>query len=1033
MSRRILMWLCLMVPVGLFGAVHATAQEGGTIRGQVRSVEGGPIAAVQVYLEGQSFGSITGVDGRYTINNVPAGTYTVIAQVIGYETGREEGVSVAAGAPVDLDFALQMQVMALDEIVVTGVAEATSRALVPFTVGRVGTEEIPIPPANALGALQGRVAGANIIQGSQPGSGVSIMLRSPTSINRENAPLLVVDGVIGANSADLSTLDIESIEVIKGAAAASLYGSRAASGVVQIRTRRGSSLPRDETRISVRSEFGNSDIPHPIAWATHHPFQLNSQGQFLDNDGNVVPRGLAAANRFAIQDQRYPGEIYDHIGSLFNPGQYTTNSATFGHNGGSTSWLATVSDHREAGVVRENRGYQRNDFRLNLDHQLRDDFRIALSGFHMRSDRENLYGNVFFDFVQLSPDVNLLVPDEDGTPYAFQPDESGIRPNPLYMLATQDREARRLRTMGSADLRYNPTPWLAFDVTGSYDRSDRRTDVYIPKGVKTSNAPTGDPGYASRTTGIDDQFNGSAGLALTRSFGQLNTRTYLRGSYESSDTEVFEASGDIFSVGGIPGLDALQTVAIGSEDETVRTTGYLLNSDLNYDERYIVSGLLRRDGSSVFGPEDRWHTYYRGSAAYRMAEEAWWPFADVNEFKLRYSIGTAGGRPDFADQYEVFSIVSGGGVALSSLGNRFLRPEKSTEQEMGLDVVAFNRYSLQLTYATQTTTDQLVQVPLPSLFGFSSQWQNAGTVEGNSWEAQLEARLIQRPGLRWSATLIADRSRNQITEYDRPCHNSGLGYRCAGEWLGVIYSQKFLRGTDDLGTHLGGVHTGSAAAWDVNEDGLLVPVGAGNSFRDGISSELWGTSVSIDGESYPWGMPVRLLDESGNPVRVQTGDSNPSFRWGISNQVEWRNFSFFGLVDSQVGGHIYNATKQRMYQHQRHGEQDQHNEPDELKKPIAYYAGFLYNANSDIDWFVEDASYVKLRELSVRYRFDPTRLSGLTGGRVGDVSLSLIGRNLLTFTDYTGYDPDIGSTTNREDSFDYPVYRTLSASVEISF
>lgn len=1028
-------WRSLLLPliaVTLL-APSAAAQERGTVQGVVRNVEGAPLPSTQLFLEGTGSGTLAGADGRYVIQGVQAGNYTLVAQVIGYATQRKP-VTVAAGASATADFTMEMEVMALSEIVVTGVSEATSRALVPFTVGQVGTEDMPVPAQNAVAALQGKVAGVNIVKGSQPGSGLDILLRTPTSINRETQPMIVVDGVIlGASSVDINSLDVESIEVVKGAAAASLYGSRAAAGVIQIRTRRGSSLPMGDTRISVRSEIGTSDIANPIRWATRHNFLMNEQGQYLNEDGEVVPRSLATTTPQGFQDQTYPGTVYDNIGSLFDPGNYFVNSATFGHNTGTTSWLATASNQQEAGVVRGNEGYDRTDFRLNLDHQLRDDLRLSLSTFHMRSRRDEMYGNVFFDFVMQAPDVNLLQADEDGTPYAFQPDEAGIRPNPLYMIATQDRNTRRLRTMGSADVRYHPMDWLSIDLTGSYDRSDAERSTYIPKGVKTAENTLGDPGTASRGETVADALNMTAGVTLSRDFGLLSARTTFRGSYEKNESAGFEASGQDMAVGGIPDLDALRSVTISSSASDVRAHSYLVNTDFNWGDRYIFNALVRRDGSSVFGPEERWHTYYRGSAGYRMAEEAWWPFHDISEFKLRYSRGTAGGRPNFADQYEVFSILSGGGLSLSTLGNRYLKPEKSTEQEMGIDVVAFDRFSLQLTYATQKTVDQLISVPLPSLFGFSSQWQNAGTIEGDTYEATLEARLVQRPGFRWTMGVVADRSRNEITEYDRPCHTAGLGYRCAGEQLGTIYTQKLLGGAGDLATHRGGLHAASAGAFDVNDDGLLVPVGVGNSWTDGVAKDLWGTTVQVDGVNYAWGIPVRLVDADGNPLIVRTGDANPDFHWSLSNNFQFGNFSIFGLIDSQVGGDIYNTTKQRMYQWQRHGDEDQAGKPEERKKPVAYYTAGLYNGNTEVDWFVEDGSFVKLRELSVRYELDPSRVGFLRPLKFGGVSLALIGRNLLTWTDYSGYDPEVGNALNRVDSFDYPMYRTLTGSVEITF
>ncbi len=1016
-------------------SVPLAGQERGSVAGSVRSTEGTPIGGAQVFIEGLDLGGLANESGRFAILNVPAGTYTIVAEFLGYAQARQEGVVVLPGQATVVDLEMRTQVLSLSEIVVTGVASATSRAMVPFTVATVNKEAIPVPPPNAFAALEGKVAGARIIRGGQPGSGVSILMRTPTSVNRENAPLMVVDGVILAgSSADISSMDIESIEVVKGAAAASIYGSRAAAGVVHIRTTRGTGLETNRTRFSVRSEYGISDIPRPIETAKYHNFRMNEAGtEFLNAAGEVVPRWLAATTQYGFMDQEYPDRIYDHVNSLFNPNNFYTNTGTFGYNTGTTSWLATVSQQNEAGVVRGNDGYNRYDFRLNLDHRLRNDLSLSVSTFHMRSDRENLYGDVFFDFVMIAPDVDLLQPDPDGTTYAFQPDPSGIRANPLYMIATQDREAKRLRTMGSADLRYNPLAWLGFDMNVSYDRSDTRTTVWIPKGVKTSDYPTGNPGYSSSGMGVGDAINATAGVSVSRDFGDLRTRTTLRGLMERADDYSVSASGDNMSVGGIPDLDALLIPAIGSSESTVRSSGYFVNSDLSWRDRYILNALVRRDGSSLFGPEERWATYYRASAAYRMASEPWWPFEQINEFKLRYSRGTAGGRPGFADQYEVFSLLSGGGLSLATLGNKYLKPEKATEQEIGLDMVALERFFLQLTYANQRTTDQLVSVPLPSLFGFSNQWQNAGTIEGTTYEATLEARIIDRSNLRWSMTLVGDRSRNKIVEYDRPCHTDGLGYRCAGEQLGMMYTQTLVRNPKDLAEHRGGLHANSLDQFQVNDDGLMVPVGAGNSYRDGVGKNLWGTNVTIDGRSYAWGMPFKLLTEAGTAVYRKTGDSNPDFKWGFSNQVQWGDLSLAALVDGQVGGNIYNETRQRMHQWERHGDEVQAGKPEELKKPSSYYVGPLYNAASYIDWWVEDASFVKLRELSLRYRLDPSRLGPLARLNMDRVVLGLIARNLFTWTEYRGFDPEIGGVLDREDSFDYPAYRTLTASFEIVF
>jgi TonB-linked SusC/RagA family outer membrane protein len=1015
-----------------FIAIPLHAQDAGTIAGTVTADDGSVMSSVQISVEGTSLGALSDGGGQYQITNVPAGEYTVVAQSLGYGTVREEGVSVTAGQTTEINFQLARRALELSGIVVTGVTEATERANVPFSVGRLSSDDMPVMPTSAVGALQSRVAGAQVVQSSRPGVSDNIMLRTPTSVNRSNQPLFVVDGVILTESdVDISSMDIESIEVVKGAAAASLYGSRAAAGVVQIRTVRGSSHEEGQTVFRVRSEFGTSEIANPIAWAQHHNFRMNDQGQFIGSDGQVAEdRSQAATTRFGFQDQQYPGAVYDNIGALFSPGNTQSHQVSLGHNAAGTGWQATAGRQTEGGVVRGHDGYERTDLRLNVDHRPRDDLSVSVNAFHMRSFRDNLPGNTFFDFIQIAPDVDLLQPDPDGTPFVFQPDPQGIRVNPLYRIHNQTHEDRRTRTLAGADARYSPLSWLSVDVNVSYDRSDREGFNWIPRGSKTDDRPDGGDGESNRFSAFTDGLNASGGISLTRFFGDLRARTAIRGLIEEENRNQISAGGSNMAVGGIPDLGVNQSVSIGSLEETVRSTGGFLTTELDYDNRYIMNALVRRDGSSLFGPDQRWHTYYRLSGAYRMASEDWWPFDDIGEFRLRYSRGTAGGRPNFADRFEVFNVGSGGTLSLATLGNRELRPEKTTEQEFGIDVIAFDRLSVEMVYARQETVDQLIQVPLPSMFGFGSQWQNAGTIEGSTFEVQANFAVLERPNFTWMAGIVADRSTNRITAYDSPCFLDGNLYRCAGERFGTMWGQRFATGFEDIG-HLH--DSGSAGAFQVNDDGLLVAVGEGNSWRDGVSQELWGSTVTVDGREYDWGMPIMQVDEDGQRQLHRIGDSNPDLTLGFSNTVNWGQVSLYGLLDTQFGGEVYNRTKQRMYQWARAGDQDQVGRSDEEKKPLSYYSSYLYDVNRRNSWFVEDASFVRLRELSVSYNMDANRFGFLQGTGVDRVNLSLVGRNLIYWTDYSGYDPSVGTSINRDDNFAYPSYRSLTASVDIRF
>jgi hypothetical protein len=206
-----------------------------------------------------------------------------------------------------------------------------------------------------------------------------------------------------------------------------------------------------------------------------------------------------------------------------------------------------------------------------------------------------------------------------------------------------------------------------------------------------------------------------------------------------------------------------------------------------------------------------------------------------------------------------------------------------------------------------------------------------------------------------------------------------------------------------------------------------------------VSASRWGETVSIGGVNYRWGLPIRLLDASGNPAVVRIGDSNADFHFGVSNEVTWRNLVLYGLVDVQVGGQVYNATKQRQYQWYRSGDEDQVGKADSLKKPPAYYAA-LYNGDDENNWFVEPGGFVKLRELAIRYQVPTQYLAGLRSLGIRSAYLSLVGRNLFTITNYSGYDPevrDVETNTNnpvaRVDDFDYPRYRTLTMTVQLEF
>lgn len=1017
---------------------RAAAQGTGRITGTVTdSALGRGLSNAQISVSGTRLRAESDDQGRYIVVGVPAGTYTVEARRIGFRRGSVGNVVVTDGGTTTADFALITAPLTLEAVVTTGVVDPTSGTRVPFTVARVDAANAPVPPTNALETIQGKVSGVTIVPIGQPGGGTNILLRTPTSINKSNAPLIVVDGVIqstsfDAASADLESMNIESIEIVKGAAAASLYGSRAQAGVIQIRTRRGDSETQGPTRVTARTEIGTNQLSGEIDWAQYHHYAVNANGEYVDTVTNtVVPRAdrqdRQPYERF--QDVVYRDPIYDQVDRFYNPGQFYKNSISMSQNAGRTNWFMSYVNSKEDGVVLNAGAYQQNDLRLNLDHSLREDFLVRFSGYHSRSSRQNLYGDTFFDLINQAPDIDLLTPDADGTPFAYQLDPEGREENPLYVLATESNERKRNRTQGSIEGRFTPLSWLNFDANVSYDRSDRRTDFFLDAGLKTEGFALGGPGEIEQFTGTTDAINSAASANLIGRRGLLTLRSTLRAVLERERNQTTTASGDLLSAPGVRSLDNAQRQSTESSIEEVRANGYFVTLGAEYDGRYIFDGLVRRDGSSLFGSEEKWNTYHRVSAAYRVANESWWPWPVFSEFKLRASQGTAGGRPDFDDQFETFGFLTGGGLEKVTLGNKFLKPERATETEVGFDAIFRDRYSLQFSYVRNRVVDQLIQIPLAGFYGYEFQWQNAGTVEGNSIEGTFEADLIQQNDLRWRLGIVADRGRHKITSFDAPCfQRNNIQFICAGENLRAMYGFRFITSAAELPADA----QASAAEFAVNDEGLLVWVGPGNSYTDGETSQLWGTNATIGTGSYQWGMPITLKDAGGSAAVVKIGDGNPDFRVGLSNSVNWKNWSLYGLLDFQKGGQLYNQTNQRMYQWGRSADVDQAGKPQELKKPVEYYIA-LYAANDPTDYFVEDAGYVKLREMSVRYRFGSRFQRVLSRMGASSASVAVIGRNLLTFTDYKGYDPDVGGTIVRQDSFDYPRYRTITGSFEITF
>jgi TonB-linked SusC/RagA family outer membrane protein len=995
-----------------------------------------PLQGVTVRVVGTSYAALTGADGRYTILNAAPGLYNIEARRIGYSLGRVDNRRLVADSVVTLNFELTDNPLRLQNVVVSASVDATQGVKTPFTATTLTAADMPVPPnMSVAGMVQGKIAGVNIIRARGPGAGVQVQIRTPTSQEKTNSPIYVVDGVVlntqtGVTTRDLEALDVASIEVIKGSAATSLYGSLGANGVVAITTNRGSNLALNSTQFTMRTEAGRNQYFRLPERPLYHAFRVNDRGAWVNAAGRDTNRLGRLSETIPFKDNPYVGQTYDQVGQFLSAGASQSLNLQVAQNLASTNFAVSYSRTHDQGLVESSNGWLRQNIRVNVDHRRGEKFNLGVSAYHARAvdDQTPL---TWSDFYSIDPDVDLGLRGPDGR-VAVLPDSASTTVNPIYRQETyQDRVSHRARTLLNANAGYKVTSQISLRADINYDRSDQRYEDFIPRGILGTDGQTPTLGYFERENDNVEGINASATATWTDQFGRFTPRFTLQALSRRETNPFTEAVAQDFSVSGVRDLDVGQTRTITSSFTDTRLQSGIAALNLDFADKLIGDFSVSREQNSLFGADARTNNWYRASGAYRMAEESWWPFASVNEFKLRYSVGTAGSRPEFYDQYETISLATGGLPTRQTLGNRNLRPEVSREQEVGIDAIVRNRVSLSLVYAVRNNRDQIVSMPLPGLSGFNDQWQNAGRTDGRTLEAEMQAQLMRRGSFSWELNANASRSRTRLVQFNRACYTDAIAFRCAGANLDEMWGNRFAQSLGQLPA----VHASSLGQFQVNDDGYVVAVGSGNSWRDGVAKNLWGTTVRVDGQSYAWGRPILMKDSTGANLLDRIGRSFPDLNYGFQNTVRWRGVQLYGLVTGQIGGDVYNLQKRTLYGSTDHNDVVQVGKSDDTKKPNQYYsaADGLFGPGSYNSHFVENGTYAKLSELSLRYTLPQRLLSRVARLGADRAALEVVGRNLFVLTDYTGMDPEAGTVLRRVEGSDFPAIRSYTAALTFAF
>ncbi len=728
------------------GAPVLAAQETGTVQGRVAdAVTQRPLEAVQVFVPGAGVGTLTNAQGAYLLRGVPAGERAIRVQLIGYSQ-LERTVTIPPGATVTVDFELGQTAIQLDEVVVTGQGRARQRRELPTTVSVVTAAEMDLSPAVSLDqALQGRVAGASVNSTSaQPGTAGLINFRGVSSVFGSQTPVIYVDGVRVDNAmstalgtggeqssalADLLAGDIERVEIIRGGAASTLYGSDAASGVIQIFTKRGAP---GVARFTARIEQG-FDQPEL-------KYMVGTDAIF---DGLMPEEDL---QRDWLRD------------NFFQTGQF--QNYVVGVTGGSSDFTYNISGRvQDATGVQPNNTHQIYSLRGGLGATLSDRLGIDFSGSYTRTQFGRIYNGVSI--------ADPLTAFEVGDALWLSGSATFEEAMEQFLMPEIDEEVSRF--MFSTTLRYQPVEILQGRLTVGIDRRSNLNRIYQPIGYVVD-SPSDGEGAVWRFNRDFNSVTMEAAASLTYPQTQTFTNSVTFGvqGFRDDLTTIF-ARGFGFALPGAPEIDEAGDIHASETNQQVFNGGFFMEDQVGLWDRLYVNVGLRIDANTAFGDEVSTATYPKVGVAYLLSDEP--AFRDlagpwINDMKLRAAYGQTGKFPPPFLRDRTYAATTFRGEAaprFDNPGNPDLGPEVTSTLELGFDTGLFrDRIGVGVTWYDATTRDALFRVPEQPVTGQGPQIRNVGEIANRGWEVEGRAVVLNRPNARWNVRATYNTVDNQV-------------------------------------------------------------------------------------------------------------------------------------------------------------------------------------------------------------------------------------------------------------------------------
>ena len=1019
-----------------------------TIKGKIADSNGQPMTGATVVLKGTAYGTAANVAGEYSFNPaVKAGTYDLEFRSVGFANVSKR-ITLGSANDLNVNIAMIEDGMSLDEVVVTGSTLKSTRRELGNSISTVSAQSIRNAGTNNLaGAIQGKIAGAQVTQNSgDPSGGITIRLRGIKSLAGNSDPLYVIDGVVISNAsdnvsqlapsssvgsavvtqnrlADINPNDIETLNVLNGAAAAAVYGSRASNGVVLITTKRGKS---GTPRVTFSTSFSSNELRKKVFASTYgkqfgfselrlYPIANVTAAQIAANSGTTTIGILRDGATTNLANNLVDVTRYDYQDQIFQTGYGNDNNLSVSGGSDKTQYFASVSYLKNQGIVKGT-DFQRYGLRMRVDQRLNNWAKMSVGlNYSNSSSNEKPNGNVFYSPINSFTITNNIwdLNNRDALGKLQRVERARINPLSVIedMVFTQDVS----RTINDIQFNFTPLAGLSIDlVTGidSYSQTGNNTINRYPYAAEAAAAlvPLGanlyPDGYAAQASNKVTLFNADLNITYQKQLSDKLKLTAIGGfNYQFQKKEFIISAGENLSPFVTTTRGVTRSITTDYSLDRFYVAGQFLQATVGYDNKLFVTAAIRRDGSSIFAESEINQLYPKLSASYVLKED------ENFTARLRGSLGDAGGVTALGtyDRFWQFSpspyLGKTAFVPGTRLANERVRPERMREIEFGGDFGFLkNRVQLGISVYQQNITDLVLNRNLAPSSGGLSKIDNVGEMQNKGVEITLGGSLIKKKDFEIDANVIFSSNRNKITKLPGGTVNIPTSFTAA-DGVGFVEGQP-------ASIFIGRIYAR-------NSDGslLLTPQGLPQSER--------GTQVAGDPVNYTINPRVDGQPSGSTFIRTVIGNPNPDWTGSFSSNIRYKDLTFRFLLDAVQGVSVFNADK-------RTRENVGIGSLIEAELRGTAPRGSVLAIGPIEEFRVDDGSFVKLREIALSYRL-PSIIKGMN-----NFNLSISGRNLISWDNYNGYDPETNAGGNSDrlrgtDFGNVPIPRTYQMSLTASF